>query len=167
MLLKQRCLLVIFFFMFSSIYVGSTQAAIDPFEFETIEEQQRFKTLTHELRCPKCQNQSIGDSNAPIAQDLRHEVYRLMTEEKADDQQVIDFMLARYGEFVLYTPKLETKTILLWFGPFILLLIGGLVLIRVLKNHRRLSPAEASVKLSELSAEQQQKLKQIMDDKES
>ena len=162
-MLLKRCLLALFLFL----SLSSVHAAIDPFDFETIEEQQRFKSLTNELRCPKCQNQSIGDSNAPIAQDLRQEVYRLMTVEQADDQQVIDFMLERYGEFVLYTPKLEAKTVLLWFGPIILLLIGGLVLIRILRKHRRLNTVQSSHVSDGLSAEQQEKLKQIMDGKES
>lgn len=162
-MLFKRCLLAIFFFL----CLTSVHAAIDPFDFESTEQQQRFRHLTNELRCPKCQNQSIGDSNAPIAQDLRQEVYRLMTVEQADDQQIVEFMLARYGEFVLYTPKLEAKTILLWFGPILLLLIGGLVLIRILKKNRRLSSAGNHSESNELSAEQQKKLKQIMDGKES
>ena len=162
-MLLKRCLLAVLFLLF----LTSANAAVDPFDFESPEQQQRFNNLTHELRCPKCQNQSVADSNAPIAQDLRREVYRLMTEEQADDQQVIDFMLARYGEFVLYTPRLEAKTLLLWFGPLILLLIAILVLIQILKKHRRLNSGQADQKDDGLSVEQQQKLKQIMDGKES
>ena len=162
-MLLKRCMLAAFFLLF----LTSANGAVDPFDFESDQHKQRFYNLTNELRCPKCQNQSVADSNAPIAQDLRQEVYRLMTEEQADDQQVIDFMLARYGEFVLYTPRLEAKTMLLWFGPLILLLIGGLVLFRILKKHRRLSSGPEDQTNVELSAEQQQKLKQIMDGKES
>lgn len=162
-MLLNRCMLAVFFLLF----LTSVHGAVDPFDFESAEQQQRFYHLTNELRCPKCQNQSVADSNAPIAQDLRQEVYRLMTEEQANDQQVIDFMLARYGEFVLYTPRLEAKTILLWFSPLILLLIGGLVLIRILKKNRRLNSVRVDQKDVGLSAEQQQKFKQIMDGKES
>jgi cytochrome c-type biogenesis protein CcmH len=80
-----------------------------------------FRELTKELRCPKCQNQDIADSNAPIAADLRKEIFRMLGEGK-DNQQIIDFMVDRYGDFVRYKPALNAKTALLWFGPAGLLL---------------------------------------------
>ena len=110
-------------------------AAIDTYEFANDGERERFHQLTKELRCPKCQNQDIADSNAPIAADLRKEIFRMLGEGK-DNQQIIDFMVDRYGDFVRYRPPLTGKTALLWFGPAALLL-GGLVIIGVIVRRRR------------------------------
>ena len=110
-------------------------AVIDNYQFESKDQQTRFLQLTNELRCPQCQNQSIADSNAPISEDLRREVYRLINEGE-DDKGIIDFMLARYGEFVLYKPQLKAETLLLWFGPLLLLLLALIVLAVLLKRHR-------------------------------
>jgi cytochrome c-type biogenesis protein CcmH len=79
--------------------------------------------LTQTLRCPKCQNQDIADSNAPIAADLRREVYQLIVQGKTD-QQITDFMVARYGDFVRYKPALNKRTWILWYGPLALLILG-------------------------------------------
>ncbi|AZE22149.1 Cytochrome c heme lyase subunit CcmL [Pseudomonas chlororaphis subsp. aureofaciens] len=100
---------------------GVAHAAIDTYEFANDAERERFRELTKELRCPKCQNQDIADSNAPIAADLRKEIFRMLGEGK-DNQQIIDFMVDRYGDFVRYKPALTGKTALLWFGPAGLLL---------------------------------------------
>ena len=100
-------------------------------------EEARFRQLTHELRCVMCQNQSLADSNAEIARDLRHEVLALMRQGKTD-AEIRDFMVARYGEFVLYKPRLEGQTLLLWFAPLALVLIGGgLVFVLVRRGSRR------------------------------
>lgn len=84
--------------------VAVAHAAIDTYEFASEAERQRYRTLVEELRCPKCQNQNIADSNAPIAMDLRDEVYQ-MVEAGKTDAQIIDFLVARYGDFVLYNPR--------------------------------------------------------------
>ena len=99
---------------------GVAHAAIDTYEFAKDGDRERFRELTKELRCPKCQNQDIADSNAPIAADLRKEIFRMLGEGK-DNQQIIDFMVDRYGDFVRYKPALTARTWLLWFGPGILL----------------------------------------------
>ena len=109
---------------------GMAHAAIDTYQFANDTDRERFHELTKELRCPKCQNQDIADSNAPIAADLRKEIFRMLGEGK-DNQQIIDFMVDRYGDFVRYRPALTGKTALLWFGPAGLLL-GGLVIIVVI-----------------------------------
>jgi cytochrome c-type biogenesis protein CcmH len=93
----------------------------------------RLKAMSHELRCLVCQNQTLADSDAPLAEDLRKEIRTQMKEGKSD-QEVIDYLVARYGDFVRYRPPVNNSTALLWFGPFILLLIGGFVLFRVLKK---------------------------------
>ena len=100
-------------------------------------EEARFRDLTHELRCVMCQNQSLADSNAEIARDLRNEVLVLMRQGKTD-AEIRDFMVARYGEFVLYKPRLGGGTLLLWFGPLALVLIGaGLVFMLVRRGGKR------------------------------
>jgi cytochrome c-type biogenesis protein CcmH len=94
----------------------------------------RLKTLSQDLRCLVCQNTTLADSSAPLAEDLRQEIRKLMREGKSD-QEVTDYLVARYGDFVLYKPPVNNSTALLWFGPFLILIIGGFVLFRVLKNH--------------------------------
>ena len=95
---------------------GVALAAIDTYEFKDEGERQRFRELTEELRCPKCQNQNIADSNAPIAMDLRREIYRMFAEGKSN-AEIVEFLVDRYGDFVLYNPPLSSKTLLLWYGP--------------------------------------------------
>ena len=114
---------------------GVAHAAIDTYEFANDAERERFRELTKELRCPKCQNQDIADSNAPIAADLRKEIFRMLGEGK-DNQQIIDFMVDRYGEFVRYKPELNSHTWLLWFGPGGLLLGGVWVIYLIVARHR-------------------------------
>jgi cytochrome c-type biogenesis protein CcmH len=96
---------------------------------------QRYLSLIREIRCPLCQNESIADSEAPVAADLRREVRRLMGEGASDDQ-IKDFLSARYGDFVLYRPRVNEATWALWAGPFVFLLIGGIVFWRILKARR-------------------------------
>jgi cytochrome c-type biogenesis protein CcmH len=105
-----------------------------PLRFDTPAEEQRFHALVTELRCVMCQNQSLADSNAQIAHDLRREVLVLMRQGK-NDAEIRDYLVARYGEFVLYKPRIEGKTWLLWFGPALLLLGGGFVVARVVRRH--------------------------------
>jgi cytochrome c-type biogenesis protein CcmH len=133
-------------------------AAIDTYEFANDGERERFRELTKELRCPKCQNQDIADSNAPIATDLRREIFRMLGEGK-DNQQIIDFMVDRYGEFVRYNPALTSKTAVLWFGPAGLLL-GGFVVIAVIVRRRRVQRTAAP---DTLTVEERQRLDQLLD----
>ncbi len=105
-----------------------------PLQFTDRAEEKRFHALVSELRCVMCQNQSLADSNAQIAHDLRREVLNLMREGRSD-AEVKQFLVARYGEFVLYRPRVEATTWLLWFGPALLLLVGGVVVARVVRRH--------------------------------
>lgn len=114
------------------IFPISTFATIDGLEFSNPALEDRFKQLNHELRCPKCQNQTIADSNAPIAKDLRHQIYQML-EAGNSNAEIVNFLVERYGEFVRYQPMLEKATWLLWFGPVIFLIIG-LLMIGVLKR---------------------------------
>ena len=105
-----------------------------PLRFANTTEEQRFHALVTELRCVMCQNQSLADSNAQIAHDLRREVLALMRQGKSDDD-IRSYLVARYGEFVLYKPRIEATTWLLWFGPAVLLLAGGFLVARVVRRH--------------------------------
>ncbi|WDS36542.1 cytochrome c-type biogenesis protein [Pseudoxanthomonas sp.] len=113
-----------------------------PLNFRDAAEETRFNALTHELRCVMCQNQSLADSNAQIAHDLRREILQLMQSGKSDEQ-IKTYLVARYGEFVLYRPQVERSTWLLWFGPVLLLLGGALAVWRVVR--RRSARAVSSV----------------------
>jgi len=97
--------------------------------------EQRVMTLASELRCLVCQNQTIADSNAPLAEDLRNQVREKMR-QGASDGQIVDYMVARYGDFVLYRPPLKLTTVLLWFGPLLLLAAGFAVLLRRVLRRR-------------------------------
>lgn len=105
----------------------SPALAIDVIEFQNTAEEQRFRELTAELRCLVCQNQSLDDSSAPLAQDLRNEVLELMRAGRSNEE-IREYLVARYGDFVLYRPRFTVATLLLWLGP-ILLLLGGLILV--------------------------------------
>ncbi|GLK91549.1 cytochrome c-type biogenesis protein [Pseudomonas turukhanskensis] len=126
--------------------VGVAQAAIDTYEFANEAERERFRELTLELRCPKCQNQDIADSNAPIAADLRKEIFRMLGEGKSNEQ-IVDFMVDRYGEFVRYKPAVTARTWLLWFGPAAALGTGFLVMV-VIGVRRRKTVAGPDTTLS-------------------
>ncbi|MEA9822559.1 cytochrome c-type biogenesis protein [Xanthomonas campestris pv. raphani] len=110
-----------------------------PLQYRSAAEEARFHALTAELRCVQCQNQSLADSNAQIAQDLRREVLALMHEGR-NDAQIRQFLVARYGEFVLYRPQVESRTWLLWFGPLLVLLLGGTAVALVVRRRSVAAP---------------------------
>nr|WP_310053821.1 cytochrome c-type biogenesis protein [Lysobacter niabensis] len=113
-----------------------------PLAFTSSAEEARFHHLAAELRCVMCQNQSLADSNAQIARDLRREVLDLMRQGKSD-REIKDFLVARYGEFVLYRPRVESKTWLLWFGPALVLLAGGFIVASVVRGRAGTATAVA------------------------
>lgn len=113
-----------------------------PRAFRDAAEERRFHALVSELRCVMCQNQSLADSNAQIAVDLRREVLELMRSGRSD-AQIKDYLVARYGEFVLYRPPVRGATWLLWLGPGLLLLAGGVVLVRIVRRRSRAAQVPA------------------------
>ncbi|MCP4588779.1 cytochrome c-type biogenesis protein [Pseudoalteromonas sp.] len=140
----------------------SLQAAIDTYEFDDEATRERFKQLTFELRCPKCQNQNLQDSNSPIAADLRNEVYKMLREGN-DNDEIVDFMVARYGDFVLYRPPVNQMTYLLWYGPFVLVVIGLLVMFALSRKRKKVSDEGEDLE-SHLSNDEEQRLKKILDE---
>ena len=115
-------------------------SAMEPMDFGSAAEEQRFRALTLELRCVLCQNQSLADSNAQIAHDLRIEILRMMREGKSD-AQIKQFLVERYTDFVLYQPEVKPMTWALWFGPALLLLVGAGVVVVVVRKHGTKLPA--------------------------
>jgi len=112
---------------FLTIAVSLSVMAQEPLVFESQEQQDRFDQLTKELRCLVCQNQNLADSDAQLAHDLRREVHELLLSGRNDDE-IKQFLVDRYGDFVLYRPPVQTNTYLLWIAPLILLLIGAWIL---------------------------------------
>lgn len=137
---------------------GVAQAAIDTYEFASEAERARYRQLTEELRCPKCQNQNIADSDAPIAMDLRAEIYRML-EAGDSNAQIIDYLVARYGDFVLYKPPVSGRTLLLWYGPAGLL-VGGFIVLAVIVRRRRRSDGPTA---TGLTSEEQQRLARLLE----
>lgn len=135
-------------------------AAIDTYEFDTQAERDRYRKLTEELRCPKCQNQNIADSDAPISLDLREETYRLMTEEGLSDDQIVEFLVERYGDFVRYKPPVDKRTLVLWYGPFTLLGLGMLMLTLIIVRRRKGGNSDAAGQ--QLSGDEQQRLNELL-----
>lgn len=137
-----------------ALCVMPVAAVIETYEFSDSALEKRYHELSQELRCPKCQNQNIADSNAPIAQDLRRLLFEQL-EAGASDEEILAYMVARYGEFVRYRPGFDRATAVLWLAPAILLLLAALTVFMVL---RKRGGAAAS-----LSTEEAQRLQTILD----
>ena len=102
--------------------------------------EKRLKDLSEELRCLVCQNETIAASQAPLALDLRNQIRSMIREGKSDDE-IRAYLVDRYGDFVLYNPPLKANTLLLWLGPFALLIVGGVVVVRIARTRRAAQPA--------------------------
>jgi cytochrome c-type biogenesis protein CcmH len=145
---------VLFFILFILCIAGPAIAKeAQPNEDPQIE--QRMKNLTEQLRCLVCQNETLADSRADLAEDLRKQIREQMKAGKSD-QQIIAFLTERYGDFVLYKPPVKATTYLLWFGPFVLLIAGTGVLYRYVKSRRKL------IQEKPLSAEDRKRAEEIL-----
>ncbi len=134
----KRALLLIGLLLLSCI-----ASAIDPLAFKDDVERVRFQKLVAELRCTVCQNQNLADSNAELAKDLRLKVFELMQEGRSD-AQIKEFLVARYGDFVLYNPPVKPQTWVLWFGPGLVVLIGASFVVASIRRRARALPADAA-----------------------
>ena len=138
--------------------INSSHASpVETFEFYDEVTKIRFQALSKELRCPKCQNQNLADSNSTVASALRLDLYNLLIQGKSD-MEIVDLMVARYGEFVLYRPRVSSLTYILWFAPALLILIGLIVVIVILRKK------PATQENLALNSEQQKKLQQLLHD---
>jgi len=133
---------------------SSVNAEVEVKVFTSEQQEQRYKHIIDELRCLVCQNQNISGSNAGLAKDLRKQVYK-MIQAGDEDEAIFDFMVTRYGDFVLYRPPFKASTFLLWVGPFIIFAIGLFVLIRFIGQRKKKV-------VSELSDDDKEKLKKLM-----
>ena len=115
---------------------GAAALAQEPLVFDDAAQEERYNALTLELRCTVCQNQSLADSDAPLAQDLRAEIYEMMMAGRSDDE-IKTFMIERYGDFVLYRPPMQGNTLALWLLPILLLLVGAVIVFFTVRNRNR------------------------------
>lgn len=146
-------------FCILSLSAGHALALIETYVFSSADLEARYHELSQELRCPKCQNQNIADSNAPIAQDLRKLLHQQL-EQGASDAQILEHMVARYGEFVRYRPRLGGMTLALWLAPVLLLLAAFGAVVLALRS-RSSGPREQSISLD---AQEQARLQALLDD---
>ncbi|RKZ46743.1 MAG: cytochrome c-type biogenesis protein CcmH [Gammaproteobacteria bacterium] len=125
--------LLYLFTLVGCLFMFTDSIAIDtPVEFENQADKQRYNKLIEELRCLVCQNQSLADSHAGLAQDLRNEVFRMVVAGDSN-KEIIEYLITRYGDFVLYRPPVKNTTYLLWFGPFLMLIIALVIIVRVIR----------------------------------
>ena len=113
------------------------------YPFENIEDTQRFVHLNETLRCPKCQNQNLADSNSPVASDMREKIYELMQQGQSNDE-ITQYMVDRFGPFVRYKPMFNPENFLLWFGPGLMLLFGIMLLVAIRRQQNKKSIAPLS-----------------------
>jgi cytochrome c-type biogenesis protein CcmH len=132
--------LALIFALVLTAALAAALAAEEPLEFASAEQEARFNALAMELRCTVCQNQSLADSDAPLAQDLREEIHEMMLAGRSDGE-IKAFLTERYGDFVLYRPPMQGNTLVLWVVPGVLLLVGALAVFFVVRSYNRRLPA--------------------------
>ena len=148
----------LFTFLLMLFLSNTLFAGVEVREFADPALEKRYEHLIDELRCLVCQNQNLADSNAELAQDLRRQVFEMLESGKSDDE-IIDFMVNRYGDFVLYRPPVKSTTLLLWVGPFILLLVAVIVLLRMIRKRAKLAPVS-------LNEEQRRKVQALLQEED-
>lgn len=137
-----------------SISMATVAAPIETFQFDSPETEKIFHKLSEEIRCLVCQNQNIAESNADLAKDLRLEIYTMLSEGKTEDE-IVDFMVERYGDYVLYRPPFKPMTWLLWFGPIIAFAFGLVFVVRYMKSQNM------GKQLESLSEEEMDRIKDL------
>ncbi len=157
----MRVLIAFLLLLLGWVVQAPAMAAIDVYTFDNDNQEQVFRELTRELRCPKCQNQDIADSNAGLAKDLRDKTYQMVRQGK-DKDEIVDYMVARYGNFILYNPPLMASTLILWLGPLLVIVIGlGVVVMRSRRPVAAARPVDSA-----LSEEEQRRLAELLKEEE-
>jgi len=133
---------------------GAISAPIETFKFDSPETEKIFHKLSEELRCLVCQNQNIAESNADLAKDLRLEIYTMLSQGKTEDE-IVDFMVQRYGDYVLYRPPFKPLTWVLWIGPVIIFVLGLIFVVRFMKSQNTVVAPES------LSEEEIERIKNL------
>lgn len=143
----------------------SSFAAIDALEFKSAQQERDYHSLTQELRCPQCQNNNIADSNATIAVDMRAKVFDLLNEGKSKDE-IVNYMVERYGNFVTYNPPLTPATILLWLLPLCFVVLGVFFIFRRKAKTPESAVENSAISSTHLSAEDEKRLQALLDKKD-
>jgi len=143
-------------FTFLWVVSVTVMAAVEYRKFDDPQQEQAYQNLTNELRCLVCQNQTIADSNADLAKDLRRQVYEMLQQGKSQ-QEIVDFMTQRYGDFVMYRPPLKPKTIILWVGPAVFIVIGLVVLVII--SRKKAAGAQSVV----LTEHEEKRIRQLLE----
>ena len=152
----KRLLFIFMLMMSGSSYAVDTHQLSDP------KQQESYETLTKELRCLVCQNQTIADSNAELAGDLRRQVYEMLQQGKSK-QEIIQFMTDRYGDFVLYKPPFQGKTSVLWIAPVVFLLLGLIMVFFVIRRKKAAANLHSQAGDLEMDAEKQKKIRSLLE----
>lgn len=129
----MKCKLLILIGVLLLAFAMHSYAAAEQYPFTNEQQRNNFSELMHELRCLVCQNQDLADSNASLAIDLRGKIYQMLLQGKSK-QEVLDYMTARYGDFVLYKPPFKASTYVLWIGPFLLLIVALVLVVIIVKR---------------------------------
>ena len=151
----MKNIFTVFFLALSLSASIPASAAIDALVFENSAQEKQFRSLAEELRCLVCQNQSLADSNADLARDLRVELLRLIKEGRSD-QEIIDYLVARYGDFVRYKPPFNPSTWLLWLGPLLILILAVFALTRIVRSKEHTQPVQ------NLTADESERLENLL-----
>lgn len=160
--IQITCALLFSLFVVGSMAIVPEAAAqVDTFAFDNDVQQQRFRHLSNELRCPMCQNTNLTGSTGGVAEDLRREIHRMILEGMSD-AEIEQFMFERYGDFIFYRPRLRAETIFLWFGPLLFLIIGGFGAYGI---SRRAKVVNAEPE-GHLNADQQTRLQELLNNKQ-
>jgi len=142
--------------VFAFLIVTQANARFETHDFATPQMEQDYNVLVAELRCLVCQNQNLADSNAELAQDMRLKVYKMLSEGHSK-QEIADYMVTRYGDFVMYRPPVKSSTFLLWFGPLIFFVIAAIIVFSYMRRSQ-------STKENAIDTEQQKKAHSLLDD---
>lgn len=137
------------------LFILQVHAAIEPLTFKDSDHESQYRRLLAEVRCLVCQNQSLAESNAGLAGDLREIIYE-QVQSNASDEKIVDFLVSRYGDFVLYRPPVRKSTYLLWYGPLGLIIVGGAVVLMMIRKRGKIVPTV-------LSKDEQKEIKDLLD----
>jgi len=132
----KNYLIYISLLCFSLIPINQVLAKVELHDFNSPEQQKLYKKLSEELRCLVCQNQNLADSNAELAQDMRQKTYQMVVENKSETE-IVDYWVTRYGDFVLYNPPFKSSTLILWVGPFLLLILALFLGKKIIQGSRK------------------------------
>lgn len=149
------------------LMAGFASAAEDTYKFNNEVDRKRFQSFVEEMRCPKCQNQNLADSDSPISEDLRREIYEMIQDDRSD-KEIVDALVDSYGQYILYRPPLNASTWALWFFPVALLLVGIVVLIWIAVRRRQgAQDGTAGVPGKDLDAAERARLEALLNSESS